>query len=183
RRSIEFLAYQNLQTDGYIAPNRSYFKNCTFEINDDLPLGDIQGNSDMFTMHKVNGVGIYGCDFVYNRQVSTYTDLRRAIHTSDANFRVGNSCNAILPVGQPCPVANIRHSTFTGFDNAIHVTSALSNVGPQIRDAVFNENMVGINFDAVTAPAAIFNEFTVGNNQYPPDDPNSPNFNLGIKVN
>src|SRR5690606_28660050 len=60
RRSIEFLAYQNLQTNGYIAPNRSYFKNCTFEINDDLPLGDIQGNSDMFTMHKVNGVGIYG---------------------------------------------------------------------------------------------------------------------------
>lgn len=184
KRSIEFLAYQNLQTNGYIAPNLSYFKNCTFETNDDILLSDTQGNQNMFTMYKVNGVGIFGCDFIYNRTVSAYTDLKGAIYTSDANFRVGNSCSSpFLPVGEPCPAANTKRSTFTGFNQAIHVTSATWNVGPEIRDAVFSENMVGINFDAVTAPAAIFNEFTVGNNQFPPFIGDNPSHHLGIKVN
>ncbi|NEN25619.1 T9SS type A sorting domain-containing protein [Cryomorpha ignava] len=181
RRSIEFRAYKNEQSNGFIAPNRSIFKNCTFETDNDLLLGDIQGNQSMFTMHKVNGVRILGCDFIYNRTVTTYSDLKNAINTSDANFRVDNTCNIILPLGEPCPDLNTKHSTFTGFNNAIHVTSATWNVGPEIKDAVFSKNMVGINFDAVTAPAAIFNEFTVGNNPFFAQD--DAILHLGIKVN
>src|SRR5690606_40103389 len=89
------------------------------------------------------GVVLFGYIFIYILTVSAYTDLKRAIYTSDANFRVGNSCSSpFFPVREPCPAANTKRSTFTGFNQAIHVTSATWNVGPEIRDAVFSENMV-----------------------------------------
>ena len=182
KRSVEFLSYQNQQSNGYIAPNRSFFKDCTFEINDDYLIPE-EGNKQMITMYHVDGVQVMGCDFIYTRDVSSYNELKAAIYTIDANFRVGNTCSSpFLPIGQPCPEANTKHSTFTGFNKAVHATGAEMNVGPQIKDAVFSENMVGITFDAVVAPAAIFNEFTVGNNEFYGGD-DDPNFHLGIKIN
>ncbi len=179
-RSVAFLAYQNTQTNGYVAPNRSYFKNCIFKTDTNYLL-PIIGNYNMVTLYAVNGVKFLGCDFIYDRAVSTYNELQGAIFTSDANFRVDNACNVNLPFGEPCPEANTKHSTFTGFNKAIHTMGATWNVGPEIKDAIFSANMVGIDFDAVVTPAAIFNEFTVGNNVFEAFE--SADNHLGIKVN
>ncbi|MCA1764070.1 MAG: hypothetical protein LC664_13920, partial [Flavobacteriales bacterium] len=182
RRSVEFMSYQNEQVNGVIASNRSYFRNCTFETNDDCIIPEEQ-NEFMITMWQVSGVGIWGCEFNFDRTVSTAGYLRGAIGTSDANFTVDNYCDGIQQIGQPCPVANTTQSTFTGFNKAIHARGAEQNVGPTIKNAVFDKNMIGIEFDAVIAPSATFNDFTVGNNDFPPVNNQSPLFHLGIHSN
>lgn len=182
KRSVEFMAFQNVQGNGYIGPNRSYFRDCDFVIDEDYLLED-EGNFQQITMYKVNGVRILGCDFIYDRPVSSIDQVKQAIFTSDANFTVDNYCLESVFPGDPCPEESIQHSTFTGYDHAVHVTGAEWNVGPEIKDAVFSKNMVGIHFDAVIAPSATFNNFTVGNNDYPPEDDLSPLFHLGIHTN
>ncbi|MFT6996920.1 MAG: hypothetical protein ACJAQ4_000665 [Cryomorphaceae bacterium] len=182
KRSVEFLAYQNIQNNGFEAGNRSYFSRCTFENNDDFLIPE-QGNFDMITMYKVKGVGIFGCFFENKRTVSTAVQRKGAIQTIDANFRVSTTCGVLVPYGTPCPEADKIKNTFTGFDVAIRAAGAEWNVGPEIKEAIFDQNMVGIEFDAAVAPSAIFNEMTVGNSPFAASDPNSPDFHLGVKVN
>ncbi len=182
RRSVEFMSYQNEQVNGVIASNRSYFRNCTFETNNDCIIPEDE-MWNMITMWRVSGVGIWGCEFKNDRGVSSAEYLRGAIESSDSNFRVDNYCDGIQQIGQPCPVASTTHSTFTGFNKAIHARGAEQNVGPTIKNAVFDKNMIGIEFDAVIAPLATFNDFTVGNNDFAAQDPTSPLYHLGIHTN
>jgi hypothetical protein len=182
KRSVEFLAYQNIQNNGYEAANRSYFRNCVFENNDDYLIPD-EGNFDMITMYKVKGVRVLGCDFRNLQSGPNTQDAQGAIGTIDANFTVSSPCNVLVAYGTPCPEAEIDHNTFTGFDLAIQAAGAEWNVGPKVAGAIFQENMVGIEYDATVAPSAIFNEFTVGNNPYPPENDLSADYHLGIKVN
>jgi hypothetical protein len=182
KRSVEFLAYKNIQSNGYEAANRSYFRNCVFENNDHY-LAPNEGTYDMVTMYKVKGVKVLGCDFRDIRSSQNINADQGAIGTVDANFRVSSSCNIpIVMAGQTCPEADKDRNTFIGFELAIQAEGAEWNVGPEIKESDFDQNVVGIELGATIAPSVIFNHFTVGNNPTPQLNNILPNDHLAVKV-
>jgi hypothetical protein len=90
-RNVEFMSYQNTNTQGQPIDNISYFTNCTF-ITDDETLHDT--HTANVTMWDVTGVWFTNCTFTDERDNIDYYGYRTSrdgIYTKEATFRVWGS--------------------------------------------------------------------------------------------
>gem|GEM_PF-786326 len=90
-RNVEFMSYQNTNTQGQPIDNISYFTNCTF-ITDDETLHDT--HTANVTMWNVTGVRFTNCTFTDERENIDYYGYRTSrdgIYTKEATFRVWGS--------------------------------------------------------------------------------------------
>ena len=90
-RNVEFMSYQNTNTQGQPIDNISYFTNCTF-TTDDETLHDT--HTANVTMWNVTGVRFTNCTFTDERDNIDYYGYRTSrdgIYTKEATFRVWES--------------------------------------------------------------------------------------------
>ena len=144
KRSVEFLAYLE-QTDNQILPNVSYFKNCTFVVDDNNLFADNGTSFDAhITMWKVLGVRIIDCIFENNSTNVAIAKRGQAIGTIDAGYTVDQYC--ILDPSQPCEKCkeSSDHSFFRGFTRAIESSYSGAQYAIKIDRSVFQNNITGI---------------------------------------
>jgi len=166
RRSVEFMAYQNTDPiNGITSRNISQFTNCTFKVD-----GDYRGvSSNPFSSHVtlwgVNGVFFTACKF-FNEQSNKEYSLsnNKAIYSMDAGYTVRGDCPYIYAYGQSCEPDAITKSIFKGFNTAVHATASGTSNVVKIEDAVFNENVKGVQYDGINNSWVNKSEFLVGNN-------------------
>jgi hypothetical protein len=138
RRSVEFMRYPPEGTNP-IRQNVSYFKNCTFIVDDNNlftsnPLSQI-------TMWAVTGVQVTGCEFVNN--MTTMFENRRAIYTEDAGYFVYDYCTSYDLKQCQCKVI-ATPSVFKGFNQAIKSTNSTNQYAISIDRSRFQNNIIGI---------------------------------------
>lgn len=91
-RNVEFLSYQNVNSQGQEIDNISFFHNCTFLTDSNTPHLEHTSNVSMW---NVKGVRFTNCNFTDLRTQLDYTAYRQArdgILSSTAEFYV-NQCN------------------------------------------------------------------------------------------
>ncbi len=166
-KAIDFAPYQGWHPSGgntVLFPNLSYFRNCTFTLDNDY-------RGDTFDEHvymqEVDGIRFSGCDFS-NEDFITSSFLRGSgIHAVDAHFEVLPYC--LLP-NTNC---NDDRSSFFGFFNGIEVSMSGCYLYTYLVDrADFSGNLYGIYSRAVNNPVITRSDFNVSG--YP--------FNNGGKV-
>ena len=137
-RSVEFLQYPPLGTNP-IPQNVSYFKNCTFIVNDNtlLPNNTIAH----ITMWAVTGVKIAGCTFENN--LPNMYDERKAIYTIDAGYYVDDNCSNFSLKQCQC-IGTSKPSTFKGFIKAIESSNSTKQYTIKIERSKFQNNITGI---------------------------------------
>ncbi|MDR2084885.1 MAG: T9SS type A sorting domain-containing protein [Bacteroidales bacterium] len=143
RKSAVFWAYPptGLQT---IRQNVSYFKNCTF-IVDDSNLFENSGFEfeSHISMWGVTGVKIYGCTFENN--TSNTSNRYKAIYTENAGYIIDQQCSSYNLTSCECKNAPTP-SVFKGFDKAIVSTGSGSQYAIRIDRSHFSNNITGISF-------------------------------------
>ncbi|NVN96200.1 MAG: T9SS type A sorting domain-containing protein [Bacteroidetes bacterium] len=165
RRSVEFMKYQNKAPNGNIYRNESSFTNCTFKVDDNYRGGSSNPFSSHVTLWDVNGVNFTTCRF-FNEQSNKEYSLsnNKAIYSLDAGYTVCGTCKDILQYGQPCPSAHLAKSEFKGFNTAVHAKASGTLNIVKVQDAVFNENVKGVQYDGLFNPWVNRSEFLIGNN-------------------
>lgn len=159
RRSTEFLDYENTTTTGAITDNASFYNECTFSINDQFRFS--AGFKQHVTMWKARGVKLIGCKFEYVKSGTPppfHVEECSGIRTIDATPRVSAKCANSNTF--PCS-AYIR-SSFKGFNKGIYATATLGGYTLDVTRADFENNVVGIESDALTAPSVRACTFKVG---------------------
>ena len=136
RRSSEFLKYQGLVNNTTIPKaDLSYFKNCTFIVNDDYPT-----SGPVFTYHMsmwaTDRVKVTGCSF--DNQITNAPNTGRGIFTLDGSIMVNETSN----FGNPS--APVVPSTFSNLQTGIDMGgyNFLSNA--TVLNSDFNENNIGV---------------------------------------
>ena len=137
-RSVEFLIYSGGGTNP-IPQNVSYFKNCTFIVDDNNLFQN--GPLPQITMWAVTGVKIQGCEFINN--MSTMFDERKAIYTIDAGYFVDEFCTSFNKRLCQCNVSSTP-SVFHGFNTAIESTNSTNQYAIKIDRSEFYNNTTGI---------------------------------------
>ena len=140
RRSVEFLIYPS--TANLIPQNLSYFKDCTFIVDDDNLFANNNATfNNHLTMWAVTGVKITNCKF-YNH-ITNMPDRGKAIGTLDAGYIVNDDCsrfNYLL-----CTCAGIsKPSVFKGFKTAIESTNSTKQYAISMDRCQFENNITGI---------------------------------------
>lgn len=166
--------------------NASHFRNCTFEVNNDFR-GD-EWNAPFkghVTMWGVNGVNYKDCDFQNIKTLNTTTaeQLGFGIYTYDAGFSVKGSCSNVPAPGTnpPCPFSAIDPSIFKGLYYGIRADGGGGLNTYTAHGCQFENNIYGIQSNAVNFPAILQNRFEVGGNPYPIQ--NSDPIHEGIVIN
>jgi C1A family cysteine protease len=141
RRAVEFLAYPAHNTNP-IPKNVSYFKNCTFIVNDDNLFASNNTNFiSHITMWAVTGVQIIACTF--KNEISTMPNRRQAIYTLDAGYSISEFC--VASMGDTCRCQYMSNpSVFKGFTTAIESTNSINQYAINIMNSFFEDNKVGI---------------------------------------
>ena len=130
RKDVEFLAYQNYNSNGQPRKDFSYFKNTNFITNDDrittAPM------DDAITMYKCNSPKVHGCRFEDQRTtLAEPWDHRRGIYMIKSTLRLDEHCqtsNCNTPIRSE--FKNLNHGIYS-IDDA----SALYNT--EIKNADF----------------------------------------------
>ncbi len=170
RRGVEFMKYRNFHpTSGYEMDNVSYFKNCSFIVDDTYPANA----SPFFTgvsLWSVRGVKVSGCDFFNNKTVkgSGY-----GIYSLDAGYKVYAICNS---QASPCPEQYLDKTWFKGFEYGINASNAETSNSVYIQDSKFTENGYGIELSSVNNAVIIKNRFEMTSAT------NCPNYGYGINL-
>jgi len=153
-RGVQFNRYENTTPSGQHAGNLSYFRDCTFRIDNDYRFYKTQMDGHI-KMWGVDGINIWGCTFEHTQDVSTPSNRSYAIRALDAGFNVRPICNVSPPNG-PCQVWD--RNEFSGFYDAISA-QATSFAQPYhsyfIDRATFDGNRKGVNSTAVDIGLAI----------------------------
>jgi Secretion system C-terminal sorting domain len=155
-RDIQFLYYPNYN-------NKSYFKNCKFDINSSHPLALVPNSH--ISMWAVKNINIYGCDF----SNSAYADFPtggsgNGIYSIDSKYNVVDYCSSIL---HPCPSASIKRSTFDHLDYGIYSSNSDPLVNLTINHAIFtNFTYDAVHLAGVSYPSVINCSFDVGTYSY-----------------
>ncbi len=154
RRSAQFLAYQNTNYFGNPAIDKSYFRKCTFGIDDNMI-----GGTHLYahiSQWAVNGVYVQGCEFG-NTQTAFEVDRGSGILTVDADLLVTDHCNSMIT---PCPSGQEVHNTFSGLRYGIYVTGTGNDDAiTGVYNATFTDNPFGIysgSSDDLTVTGSIF---------------------------
>ncbi len=172
--SVQFIPYKNFNP-GSIAQidNMSYFSNCNFEINE-FYLGD-EIFSNHVNLYGVKGIDFRGCDFS-NTALSNISTTNMGIVAYGSGFTVTSLCSQQI---DPCPAGSVVPSTFTGFYNAISVSSnSLYPYTYLIENSLLSNNKIGILNEGVKYPVIINNEFFIGHDH--PDLTYGGHVGLGV---
>ncbi len=143
----------------YAPNNKSYFKNCKFDINSNHS-ATIVPNAHI-TMWAVKNINILGCDF----SNSAYADFPtgasgNGIYSIDAKYNVNDYCSSFL---YPCPTASIKRSTFDHLDYGINSSNSDPLVNLSINHAKFtNFTYDGVHLAGVNYASVINCSFDVG---------------------
>ena len=178
-RSVAFMMYQNT-FNGHPFRNLSSFKNCTFNINDDYRVPIINDFGTHVTLWAVNGVTFTGCNFL-NEQTHKAYDMtqNQAIYSMDAGYNIGSSCDATNIYNGSCPPESLKRSYFKGFNTAVHAYGSSSGNVVKIDEAVFEDNVRGVEFDAFNYSWVNRSKFSIGNISIE----GSPDYQEGIFTN
>ncbi len=161
--AVHALCYSNYDPNTLKETNyRGFLKNCSFIIDEDY-LG-----TETFLKHVklgvVNGIRFLGCDFSADRSVNGVHPWCIGISAYNAGFSVDSYCAQAL---DPCPVNDLKKSTFTGLSSGICVdgdgsTSRIFTVN----ETVFTNNDTGIKATNISYPVVHNNEFCIGRGEY-----------------
>lgn len=161
--AVHALCYNNYDPNTLKETNyRGFLKNCSFIIDEDY-LG-----TETFLKHVklgvVNGIRFLGCDFSADRSVNGVHPWCIGISAYNAGFSVDSYCAQAL---DPCPVNDLKKSTFTGLSSGICVdgdgsTSRIFTVN----ETVFTNNDTGIKATNISYPVVHNNEFCIGCGEY-----------------
>ncbi len=142
-------------------PNRSYFKNTTFELTEDYH-GD-----EVFSKHvdlfDVFGVDFKACDFTLDPKAKNVSYFNHGIAAYSAGFNLLPVCSD--PNTMPCP--GYLENTFNGFNRGVSATNALSFSPPFFANrAAFSNNTYGLHVNDVGNFTVINSNFQVGIEDY-----------------
>jgi len=143
RRSVEFMTYPPDGTNP-IPQNVSYFKNCTFIIDDNNIFAS--SNANYYThisMWQVSGVKIQGCTFENN--ITNMQDRKYAMFTLNAGYTVDEFCTTMHMSN--CNCSNPKPSEFKGFNRAIESTNSNKQYTIKIDRSKFEKNITGVRLD------------------------------------
>lgn len=162
-RSVAFMTYENFNPSNSAIKrdNLSRFTNTEFVVNDDF-IPTTFGTH--ITMWQVYGINFYNCQFSNQITSKSYSAAHnKGIYSIDAGYRIYASCSTTPPFGTPCPSGNLLKSTFTGFNKAIEATGAGTTKTIAIDQAVFQNNLVGVDFNELDNFSVNRSTFMLGN--------------------
>lgn len=155
-RDVAFMSYPNYN-------NRSYFKNCKFDINSSHATSLTV--SSHISMWNVKNINILGCDF--SNSVYAAFPIGTAgtgIYSVDAKYYVGDYCSSTF---YPCPAASIKQSTFDHLDYGINSSNSDPLINMTVNHAKFTYiTYDGVHLAGVNYPSINNNSFDVGPNSY-----------------
>jgi len=135
-RSVEFMSYENLNTNNEEIDNVSRFTNCTFEWNENMYSNDKQ-RLDHVTLWDVKGVKFIACDFkntlTNNNEVS-----KQGIYSEEAGFTVQGK---IIPI--PTGI-EIDRSEFINLTYGIRAENISHSKNFNVQTSYFEDNFSGI---------------------------------------
>lgn len=184
-RAVEFMSYQNFSPSNpsINRPDQSYFRECTFELNDDYLLDqDVQPPSPRITLWETDRVRISGCQFINTSTVSETEHRSIAVYSHDANYSITERC---LDNPQQYGVCNNEvPSFFKGWYKAIEALETSSGRPIVVRKSIFEENMIGVEINGTSFSEIYQNDFLVGDHPFPEfaNEPNDTRNHLGIHV-
>lgn len=156
KRSVEFLSYQNFNPidTTVLFGNVSYFRSCTFEVNDDYMIGsDFDSH---ITMYNVDGIQLRANNF--RNEMTEAAGRGNGIFTIDANYKVEPRCSQ--PV-VPCPEPYIERNVFSNLDAGIYATNSRSSKTIFVDQATFSGNGYGVVLNAVNNATVIRSMFHI----------------------
>jgi hypothetical protein len=157
-RSVHAFWYNNSNPiTGVVMDNLSYFKNCTFELNNDY-LAEYTFYKHI-DLDRVKGIKFQGCDFTLSG-TNGVNQWNKAIASYNAGFSATAICNS-----QVLPCTDYDECTFNGFYDAIYAANTGINSNTfQVSRSIFNNNTNGIRMNAVKNATVLFSEFNIGYN-------------------
>jgi len=136
RRSGQFMAYTNKNASGNPINDKSFFKKCSFSIDNDMLNGSYLYAH--ISQWATRGIAVNGCTFS-NTQTAADADRGTGILTIDARLTVKDHCNSN---NSPCPSGQEVHSSFTGLRYGMHVTGGGNgNAVTNVSGATFTGNV------------------------------------------
>ena len=164
-RSVEFMMYENHLQNGTLIRNLSSFTNCTFKIDDDYKAVDKNDFGAHVTLWAVNGVSFSGCTFLNEQSNKEYsTDKNNGILSIDAGYTIGDLCTATQVGPNGCPPEHTIKSTFKGFNIGVRAMGGSTSNAVKIDKSVFDQNIKGVEFDAIDNSWVNRSKFYIGNN-------------------
>ncbi|NQT78148.1 MAG: T9SS type A sorting domain-containing protein [Bacteroidetes bacterium] len=158
-RAVHFIPYSNFnpyQIDMQM-DNLSSFKLDTFDINIDNI-----GNTIFYKhadLHGVKGINFHGCTFT-NSDTNFVSQWNFGIAAYGAGFDVKSACTQPIT---PCPPQYTVPSSFNGFYWGIGAYGSADNIHTfRVRDAKFENNVIGIYDSEVNYAVMVNNQFKVG---------------------
>lgn len=141
RKAVEFMAYQNTNTNGQGINNMSFIHNCEFLINEQV--NEIfPGSSQVegITLYKVDGVDILGCDFKLELPVDAHPNHKysgAAISSVDASYRLDayNDTDLNPPT---------KRSHISGFRYGVFANNSDNLACIRVEKSDFIDNQVGV---------------------------------------
>lgn len=160
RRAVAFLSYVDTAASGALRSNYSYFRDCTFTVDENNVFAQNNGEFiDHVTMWQVKGVNFYSCHF---SNTAAMNDRKHAIYTEDAGFSVSKYCPITQP-DCPCEIVESLRNTFTGFNIAIDVNTTGDQFPVTIDHSKFINNATGIRINGNHFVTITRNDFDLQN--------------------
>jgi hypothetical protein len=137
--------------------NRSYFKNCTFELTEDYHAEEkFYKHVDLF---DVFGIDFKVCNFSLHPEAENVSYYNHGIAAYSAGFSLLPVCAD--PNTIPCP--GYLENTFTGFNRGVSATDALGFSPPFfVNRAAFSNNDNGVHVNEVSNFTILNSSFDVG---------------------
>ncbi len=161
-RSLTFYTWTN---PGYYANrNKSFIKNCNFEINKEvLNNGSSHASSYVYITNNGGKLKFYGNTFTNTNQNWNTSDLGTGITMYSSNAEITYRCKVAVAYGQECPENQRDSSIFNNLNLGIN-SSAYNASGIEINQCVFNNNYRSIYISGNSNIATITkNTFNAGN--------------------
>lgn len=169
RRDVVFMTYQNFSQSNpsVLLPNLSYFKNTSFETNDDFIEKGLAIQQHV-SLWDVDGINFINCHFSNGISAikNNSSAPNKGIYSLDAGYKVLAGCSTTPPFGQPCPTANLLKSSFTGFNTAIEATGASTSNTVTIQQTEFIDNIRGVIIDEFDHVSINRNDMEIGDAGY-----------------
>lgn len=158
--SVLFSAYQNYypsESDTILKDNLSFFRGCTFEINDNYCVN--KAFEEFIWMLEVDGIWLETCLFqnLITEEQQVWRDYGIGIRATDATFHVNRFCK---PDESPCDEEN--QCLFDGLAYGIFNTGIFGNKPYSVKNSEFRDCYVGIYQSQVSDPTVIVNRFNLG---------------------
>ncbi|MDR3047399.1 MAG: hypothetical protein LBU51_07290 [Bacteroidales bacterium] len=138
--------------------NSSVFEYCNF-IAEENSFIDGNNPNKQVELLSVKGVNFRACNFINHNS----RDLVTGIFAANSGFFVNPICEMVDPITNSCVDGYSHQSYFNGFDRAIEAIGTATNASMRVVEAVFQNNNIGIETNAVDNIYVVKSEFSIGN--------------------